>query len=222
MIQRSIKKSLVTGIIALAVLSTSIVTAAAATPVYYSANYSVKQLTTSNGGTVRIRYIIPRFRYNGQTVTYTTPKQTSGSTGTSNSTTQPQTGSTNYTSEEQQALALLNADRAANGLPALKLNSQLTALAESYVKDMISRGFFAHNNPEGLSPFDRMRQAGISYRYAGENLAINASVTGAESALMNSSGHRANILNANYTQVGIGVARSSSGMVYVAQEFIGL
>jgi uncharacterized protein YkwD len=222
MIQHSIRKSLVTSIITLTLLSTSIATVAAATPIYYSANYAVKQLTSSSGGVVRIRYIIPRFRYAGQTTTYTTPSQTSGSTGTSNSTSQPQTGTASYTSEEQQALALLNADRAANGLQPVKLNAQLTALAESYVKDMINRGYFAHNNPEGLSPFDRMRQAGISYRYAGENLAINKTITGAESAFMSSSGHRANILNGNYTQVGIGVAHSSNGMLYVAQEFIGL
>jgi uncharacterized protein YkwD len=86
---------------------------------------------------------------------------------------------------------------------------------------MISRGFFAHNNPEGQTPFDRMRQAGISYKYAGENLAINSSVAAAETAFMNSSGHRANILSPNYTEIGIGVVRNSRGSVYVVQEFIG-
>ncbi|VBB06575.1 Hypothetical protein LUCI_1811 [Lucifera butyrica] len=124
-------------------------------------------------------------------------------------------------SDEQQALRLLNADRAAQGLPALRLNSQLTALAESYTQDMVRRNFFSHTNPEGQSPFDRMRQAGISYVYAGENLAINQNVAAAETAFMNSAGHRANILNPHYTDVGIGVTRSSNGSVYVAQEFIG-
>lgn len=125
-------------------------------------------------------------------------------------------------SEEQQAVQLLNNDRAANGLPALTVNSKLTQLARAYAQDMIARGYFAHNNPEGQTPFDRMNQAGISYKYAGENLAVNTSVANAETAFMKSSGHRANILNANYTQVGIGVVRNSSGSVYVVQEFIGL
>lgn len=132
-----------------------------------------------------------------------------------------QGGSASATAEEQQALTLLNQDRAANGLPALKANSQLTLLARNYAQDMIRRGFFSHNNPEGQSPFDRMRQAGISYKYAGENLAINTGVAAAEIAFMNSAGHRANILSPSFTEVGIGVARNAKGQVYVVQEFIG-
>jgi uncharacterized protein YkwD len=121
--------------------------------------------------------------------------------------------------DEQKALALLNADRAAQGLPPVRLNAKLAALAGDYAQDMINRNFFAHNNPEGQTPFDRMRERGISFGYAGENLAINTSVAGAEQAFMNSPGHRANILNPRYTQVGIGVRYSRSGSVYVVQEF---
>lgn len=124
------------------------------------------------------------------------------------------------TSEETQALSLLNQDRAAQGLTALKSNTQLTKLAENYAQDMIKRGYFSHYNPEGLSPFQRMNNAGIAYKTAGENLAINTSVVAAEKAFMNSSGHRANILNTTYTDVGIGVVRSPGGSVYVVQEFI--
>lgn len=130
-------------------------------------------------------------------------------------------GGTASSSEETLALSLLNQDRAKYGLPALKMNSQLSRLAESYANDMIKRGYFSHYNPEGLSPFDRMNNAGIAYRSAGENLAINSSVPGAETAFMNSSGHRANILNSSYTEVGLGVVHSPNGSVYVVQEFIG-
>jgi uncharacterized protein YkwD len=115
---------------------------------------------------------------------------------------------------------LLNNDRAKNGLPALKSNSQLTRVAESHAKDMIARGYFAHNTPEGKTPFQRMQEAGITYSTAGENLAINSSVAAAETAFMNSSGHRANILNSSYTDVGVGVVQNSSGQMYVVQEFI--
>lgn len=141
---------------------------------------------------------------------------TSGSSSSSGSTT-PATG---LTADEQRAVDLMNADRQAAGLAPLKVNLSLVRLAENYAQDMINRNFFSHYNPEGKSPFDRMSAAGISYRYAGENLAINTSVDKAEVAFMNSSGHRANILNPNFTEVGIGV-RYKGGSVYVVQEFIG-
>ncbi|WP_245823942.1 CAP domain-containing protein [Sporomusa malonica] len=147
------------------------------------------------------------------TTTPTTPSTTTPSTSNSSST-------SGLTADEAKAFKLLNADRAANGLPALKVNMSLVRLAENYAQDMINRKYFSHYNPEGQSPFDRMKQAGISYRYAGENLAINSNVTAAEKAFMNSSGHRANILSPNYTEVGVGVRYDSAGSVYVVQEFI--
>lgn len=133
------------------------------------------------------------------------------------STTAPASG---LTADESKAFQLLNADRAANGLPALKVNMNLVRLAENYAQDMINRKYFSHYNPEGQSPFDRMQQAGISYRYAGENLAINSNVAAAEKAFMNSPGHRANILSPNFTEVGLGVRYNSAGSAYVVQEFI--
>lgn len=155
----------------------------------------------------------------------TTTKPTTKPTTTkpvANSPTYQTTGSvTGLTADEKKAIELMNADRIANGLPTLKVNSNLVGLAERYAQDMINRNFFSHYDPEGRSPFDRMRQAGISYRSAGENLAINRSVEAAEKAFMNSSGHRANILNANFTEIGIGVKYSPGGSVYVVQEFIG-
>lgn len=152
--------------------------------------------------------------------TSTLPASTNPGTTNSGSTTSPATTTSGLTADEAKAFQLLNADRAANGLPALKLNMSLVRLAENYAQDMINRNYFSHYNPEGQSPFERMQQAGISYRAAGENLAINTSVTAAEKAFMNSSGHRANILNTNYNEVGVGVRTSSSGSVYVVQEFI--
>jgi uncharacterized protein YkwD len=128
--------------------------------------------------------------------------------------------SNNVAAAEQQAVNLLNTDRRAQGLPDLKVDSRLTQLGEKYAQDMINRNFFSHTNPEGQSPFDRMKQAGISYIYAGENIAINKSVPTAEVAFMNSPEHRANILSKNYTKVGIGVAYDKNGEIYVAQEFI--
>ncbi|MCP6429200.1 CAP domain-containing protein, partial [Klebsiella pneumoniae] len=84
-------------------------------------------------------------------------------------------------------------------------------LARNYAQDMLNRNYFSHYSPEGQSPFDRMKQAGITYSAAGENIAINRTVQQAEAAFMNSSGHRANILNSTYTKVGIGIAFDKSG-----------
>lgn len=161
----------------------------------------------------------------GGTTNSTTPTNstTSNNTNTSNSNSTSSSGATAFTlaAEEKEAVDLLNKDRAAQGLKPLSVDSSLTRLAENYAQDMINRNFFDHYNPEGQSPFDRMRQAGISYLSAGENIAINTSVSKAEVAFMNSPGHRANILNTSYTHVGIGVRHSANGSVYVVQEFVG-
>ncbi|MEG6586899.1 CAP domain-containing protein [Dendrosporobacter sp. 1207_IL3150] len=235
MINKTIKKRLLTGILTLSVLSTSFggafaTSAYAATPEEISVDVQQEKKSSSNGVLMGLLAIglISAISNNGgssdnnsaaskSTVPTTTTKpQTQSPTTTTSS-----NAGTVSTTKEQQALQLLNNDRAAHGLPALKFNSKLTTLAENYAKDMINRGFFSHYTPEGLSPFDRMSRAGIGYRTAGENLAINSSVAGAETAFMNSSGHRANILNSTYSEVGIGVVQAPNGSLYVVQEFIG-
>jgi len=143
----------------------------------------------------------------------------SNATGQSVQTSAPVPVAGGVSAAMQQALNLLNADRAASGLPPVRMSLQLNKLADNYAHDLIARHFFAHNNPEGQSPFDRMRQQGIPFGYAGENLAINTGIPSAEQAFMNSPGHRANILNSHYTQVGIGVGFGPQGTVYVVQEF---
>lgn len=152
---------------------------------------------------------------NGGTSTGTTTGGSSSTPTTGNSST-----SGDVTAAEQQAVNLLNADRQANGLPSLAVDARLTTIARNHAQDMIDRNFFSHNNPDGQTPFDRMKQAGISYRSAGENIAEQPSVQAAETAFMNSSGHRANILNSSYTNVGIGVAYDKNGTAYVVQDFI--
>jgi len=139
----------------------------------------------------------------------------SGTTGTTTT-----TSSTDVSTAEAKAVELMNADRRANGLSDLKVSSSLTAVARSHAQDMVDRNFFSHTNPDGKGLTDRLKQANISYSAAGENIAENTSVQAAETSFMNSSGHRANILNSNYTTVGIGVAFDSDGTVYVVQDFI--
>lgn len=221
----SIKKKVVTGVIAFSLLTTSwggafAVSAYAATPETQTTSEVSKEKDDTKGiltGLLAIGLISAITSHGGSDKSSSPSKSTTSPTPTPSQS----SGGVVSGSQEQQALTLLNQDRAKNGLPALKWNSKLASLGESYAKDMINRGFFSHYNPEGQSPFDRMQQAGISYSSAGENLAINTSVSSAEVAFMNSSGHRANILNSGYTDVGIGVVTASNGQVYVVQEFIG-
>lgn len=123
--------------------------------------------------------------------------------------------------EEELAVSLLNSDRKAQGLAPLSVDIALVELARDFARDMIQRGYFSHYNPEGESPFDRMRRRRVVFRYAGENIGVNESVAAAQRVFMNSAGHRANILRANYHAVGIGVCRDDAGSVYIVQEFVG-
>ena len=125
---------------------------------------------------------------------------------TSPQTPQPAGGS----GAEAQVLTLVNAERAAAGCRALVADPALAAVARAHSQDMRDRGFFSHENPDGLSPFDRAERAGISAR--AENIARGQKDAAAVmDAWMNSSGHRANILNCGLTRLGVGVAEGSGG-----------
>jgi uncharacterized protein YkwD len=106
---------------------------------------------------------------------------------------------------EQKMLGLINQERVKAGLKPLVWNEQLAEVARSHSRDMFERGYFSHQNLDGLSPFDRMQRAGITFRVAGENIAYAATVDLAHGGLMRSPGHRANILEANFGSVGLGV-----------------
>lgn len=127
----------------------------------------------------------------------------------------------NLTEDEQEILDLINLKRTANGLSALKIDNELQKVARIKAQDMVDNNYFSHTSPIYGSPFDMIKKFGISYKTAGENIAGHSSNSGAVEAWMNSSGHRANILNNNYSYTGIGVATSSKyGKIYV-QMFIG-
>ena len=120
----------------------------------------------------------------------------------------------------RQVLALTNAERAKNGLNPLEWNDSLAELGEAHCEDMVNRNFFAHNNPDGETPFDRMKKAGISYRAAGENIAAGQySPEAAVKAWMESPGHRQNILNSEFQYLGVGVVKGGAYGIYWAQEF---
>jgi uncharacterized YkwD family protein len=120
---------------------------------------------------------------------------------------------------EQQVLDLTNQQRAKYGVPALQLDVELSKVAREKSRDMQTKGYFDHNSPTYGSPFDMMKQFGISYRAAGENIAMGQrSPQEVVNAWMNSEGHRKNILNADFTHIGIGHVAEGN---YWTQMFIG-
>ena len=120
---------------------------------------------------------------------------------------------------EAQMLGLVNRERVAVGLEPLTPDPQLTEVARRHSADMFARGYFAHFTPEGHSPFVRIREAGIRFRTAGENLALAPTVWIAHKGLMNSPGHRANILRPVFGRVGIGVMDGGVRGLMVTQNF---
>jgi Uncharacterized protein with SCP/PR1 domains len=84
---------------------------------------------------------------------------------------------------------------------------------------MFARGYFAHKSPDGKDPFDRMKQARVSFHAAGENLALAQTVEIAHTNLMNSPGHRANILSPDFGRLGIGILDGGFYGLMISQEF---
>lgn len=116
-------------------------------------------------------------------------------------------------------LFLINNERKKAGVPELTQDDKLTSVATSYAKDMLENGYLSHYNLDGKSPFDRMKAADISVFYEGENLAIASDVDIAMDGLMNSSGHKANVLSSDFKKIGVSVYDAGiNGKIFV-QEF---
>lgn len=136
-----------------------------------------------------------------------------GSSGTTNT--------TNLTSDELEVFNLINKQRTNNGLSALKIDTEVQNVARIKAQDMVNNNYFAHNSPTYGTPFQMLNSFKVSYKSAGENIAGNSSNQAAVTAWMNSSGHKANILNGGFNYTGIGVVNGSKyGKIYV-QMFIG-
>lgn len=120
---------------------------------------------------------------------------------------------------EREVIRLVNDIRIDNGLKKLAENWELSRVARYKSQDMHDMGYFSHTSPVYGSPFTMIKNFGLSYRTAGENIARGQKTPEAVvSAWMNSSGHRANILNSAYTQIGVGYVPDGN---YWTQMFIG-
>lgn len=131
-------------------------------------------------------------------------------------------GGSSSSADEAEVLRLVNVERDKVGCKPLKANATLAAVAQAHSKDMASNGYFDHNSQDGTTPFQRMTKAGYAYSFAAENIAAGqqtpASVMG---SWMNSAGHKANILNCNLTELGVGVwtQKGSPYGIYWTQDF---
>ena len=127
-----------------------------------------------------------------------------------------------FSKEQVEVLNLVNKERKANGLKPLTLNKELSNVTNIKSRDMIEKGYFDHTSPTYGSPFDMMKKFNISYNTAGENIAMGQKTPSeVMNSWMNSSGHRANILNSTYTELGVGIQKDSNGTIYWTQMFIG-
>jgi uncharacterized protein YkwD len=120
---------------------------------------------------------------------------------------------------ETKMLALVNEERRKVGLQPLQADMELRKVALAHSADMFERGYFAHLTPEGKDPFDRMRDAHIRFFLAGENLALAQTLPIAHEGLMNSKGHRENILRTGFGRVGIGILDGGYYGLMISQEF---
>lgn len=107
--------------------------------------------------------------------------------------------------DEGRVLELINSDRYSQRLVSLVADESLSEMARLYSQDMFTRHFFEHKNPEGESLIDRLNKVGLRYAKVGENLAYGFSLEQLHQDLMNSSGHRDNILGRDFRRIGIGI-----------------
>ncbi len=113
---------------------------------------------------------------------------------------------------------LVNNERKSRGLSILKVHFQIRRVARAHSTDMYQKGYFAHRNRDGKDPFDRMADGSVVFTFAGENLAMAPTVDLVHQGLMNSPGHKKNILSPDFTDLGIGVYKGSYGLM-VTQNF---
>ena len=124
--------------------------------------------------------------------------------------------------QAKAVLSLVNAEREKQGLSSLTLSDKLTAVANEKARDMAENNYFNHTSPTYGSPFQMLQQYGIRYRSAGENIAAGQRTPEeVMQSWMNSSGHRANILNSSYTEIGIGYYAGGSYGTEWVQLFTG-
>ena len=174
-------------------------------------DWYVVQTNDDHIGAVSQKYVKPIY----PSASNNEKPNTGGGSGTAN------TANASLSVDEKEVFDLINQQRINNGLTALKVDAELQRVARIKAQDLVDNNYFAHESPTYGTPFQMMTSFKISYKTAGENIAGNSSNSGAVNAWMNSSGHKANILNSSFNYTGIGIVSSPKyGKIYV-QMFIG-
>lgn len=120
---------------------------------------------------------------------------------------------------EASMVEMINAERARLGVKPVRPDPELAEVARAHSRDMLARGYFSHVTPDGKDPFDRMSQANVRYLMAGENIAFAQTLGRAHQELMNSPGHRANVLRPQFGRLGVGVLEGGRYGLMITQNF---
>ncbi len=120
---------------------------------------------------------------------------------------------------EERLISLVNQERSKVGLPQLRMDTAMTQVARVHSRDMFERQYFSHVNPEGRDGADRMREGGVPYVMMGENLAYSPDVETAHQGLMNSEGHKKNILEPKFHRIGVGIVTTDTYGMMITQLF---
>lgn len=159
----------------------------------------------------------PTLILSGQTINIPTTTSTPSQDNIPSTTNVP----SDIKSLEAEVIRLVNIERTKAGIPALTSNDKISNVARIKSNDFIESNYFSHNSPTYGTPFEMLKSFGITFTAAAENIASGQG-TAAQvmNSWMNSSGHRTNILNSTYNQIGVGVAKDSKGNMYWTQLFI--
>lgn len=221
---RQVSKLGVTILICIAILAVCVVPAMG----YTVCSTKGIQYSTASNGFYNPGSVTKYFNYNYKPViTYPVPSSQKPVTQVPVYSPAPATPSTPTTpvsglsAEESKMVNLVNQERTKQGVKPLGVNMVLVGLARKKSQDMVANNYFSHTSPTYGSPFDMMKSVGVTYRTAGENIAGAATTESAHQNLMNSPGHRANILNSAFNQVGIGIVPGSIYGNIFTQMFIG-
>lgn len=142
-------------------------------------------------------------------------------TATTNAETVEEPSNLNLTQEESELLSLINNERNKNNLPNFEIDEKLQNVARLKAKDLVENSYFSHTSPNLGTPFEMLKDNGISYKTASENIAGNSSISGALESWLKSDNHKKNILSNDYNYTGISVVDSIAYGKIIVELFVG-
>ncbi|HHW57722.1 MAG TPA: serine protease [Clostridia bacterium] len=188
---------------------------------YFTKNTVVKFPTNLITLKQPVSYNVVNKQKSTNTLFTSNPNSTNSNSISQNKDTSTQIVNTSLSQEEKTLVELVNQERSKYNLRPLQVDENLCKVARLKAEDMRDNNYFSHTSPTYMSPFDMMKKFGINYYLAGENIALNSNVIKAHYSLMNSEGHRANILNPYYNKIGVGIVKNKEGNgIIVVEMFI--